>query len=216
MNMSAFMQWFQEHRWIPFAALVIGFLVRMTKEDTKGPVLNKRVRFWLVIGLAFASAVIERLALNVGWEKAIYEGLVAGLAAMVGHEAIVGSLRNGKEFAIPGLMKDESKNEPPKIPILPFLLILTAAPLVSCTKQQSALLVDLLADKTKCAIVNMDLPNDEIAKRCLLDPQDLLRIIPLLGEARAQASQKSTEAYARGRKDESQFVAKPLCPEPKK
>jgi len=68
-------------------------------------------------------------------------------------------------------------------------------------------LVDILSDVTKCALSNMNLPDDVILKRCAV-PEDLIpKVLPLLGTARQEAAREA--AYARA--DEYARVSVGLC-----
>jgi hypothetical protein len=58
------------------------------------------------------------------------------------------------------------------------------------------LLADMLADKAKCAIANQNLPNEEILKRCLVQPEDAPRVLELVGTAREQAAMQAVHAAA--------------------
>src|SRR5690606_10423248 len=105
--------WFLAYKWIPFAALAIGFTIRALKDDTKLPTLPPHLRRWALVLLGVASAVLEHKLAGVGWEKATYDALAAALLAMFGHDFVIEKLRGGKEIPIPGLMKKEMNGHLP-------------------------------------------------------------------------------------------------------
>lgn len=215
--------WFLTYKWVPFAALAIGFTIRALKDDTKLPTIPPRLRRWALVALGVASAVIEHKLAGVGWEKAIYDALAASIFAMLGHDVLIEGLRGGKEIPIPGLMKGDKSELPKILPLVLFLLASSFSAGCHLTRSQTATLIDLLANKTKCAIANMDLPNDQIIKICALQAEDIPKILDLVGEARTQAANEAAQAYARGREDETResrrgsarvCTCAPLCPEP--
>ena len=82
----------------------------------------------------------------------------------------------------------------------------------SCTPALRNALRESMAEKTRCAIRNMNLPNEEILKRCLIEgaPEDIARILSLLGTAREQAASAALAAAARQRDlDEKVGVCRP-------
>lgn len=193
-------------RWIAVAALVIGFVIRMLKDDTKGPTLSPRLRFWLVFALGAVAGVLEKFIAGASWEQAIIDGLGAALLAHLGHQAIVESARGGKELPVPGLMKDPKDLPPPSGPsILGIVALVGFLSLTqnACTAQQrEAFLKDTFADKLRCGIDNINLPDQEILKRCLVNSDDIERFLDLIGKQRvamagaaAAASQFEQERY---------------------
>ena len=89
------------HRWWFVAALVVGALVRASKEDTILPVdVPRRYRALLALCLGQASGVLEHLLAGASWRDAALGGLVSALVAVLGHEWVVerllaGPLRGG-------------------------------------------------------------------------------------------------------------------------
>lgn len=79
------------------------------------------------------------------------------------------------------------------------LLVLAALAMVlllgGCA--QAWKVAELLADSTKCAIANQNLPNAEIVKRCAVTPENVQRVLELVGEARQQAALEAAHAAAR-------------------
>lgn len=94
------------HAWIPLAALVIAFLARLTKDDNVFPInVPARARVWVVFALGTASGILQAITTGTAWPQAVGGGVLSALLAIFGHQGLIESLRNGKEFALPGLMK---------------------------------------------------------------------------------------------------------------
>ena len=109
-----------QHKWIALSALLIGFVIRLLKSDTKLPVdIPPRYRVWVALGLGIAAGVLDNVANGTPWKTAIIGGLSAAMVAITGHGAIVGSLRGGKEFVVPGMMKPGVPPGPGKPPSMP-------------------------------------------------------------------------------------------------
>lgn len=105
-----------ERKWVAVSAVLIGFAVRILKSDTRLPTVPPRARIWLALGLGVVSGVLEKAASGATWTTALVDGLVSSLVAVVSHEAVIASLRSGKEFAVPGLMV-EGKAPSPTAPV---------------------------------------------------------------------------------------------------
>jgi len=85
-------------------AIVIGFIVRILKDDTKGPSIDPRWRMLLVWVLGVGQFGLN-LALQMGWKQAAEYAVISALMAVGSHETIIEWWRNGKELPLPGLMK---------------------------------------------------------------------------------------------------------------
>jgi len=97
----------KNHAWWALAALVIGFAVRVLKDDTSIPVtIPPRARIWIALVGGVVAGSCQRLATGASWKDALMWGLSAALAAILGHEFVIESARNGKEISVPGLMKN--------------------------------------------------------------------------------------------------------------
>lgn len=95
----------EQRAWVPLAALVIAFAVRLVKSDTKLPInLEPRYRIWLGVGLGAVSGVLDHVVSGTPWRIALVGGAVSLALAVLGHETVVSSLRGGREIPIPGLM----------------------------------------------------------------------------------------------------------------
>lgn len=120
MNPSDLITMIERRAWVPLAALVVGFLVRLLKSDTKLPITIPGVyRMWVAFGLGVVSGVLEHVATGVSWTSAIVGGLVSAAFAALGHDALIGSLRAGRELAVPGLMLPGAPPAPGKPPTVP-------------------------------------------------------------------------------------------------
>ncbi len=93
-----------KHQWVAFASVLIGVLVRLGKSDTTVPVdIPPRWRVWIALGLGLLSGVLQRAATGVPWGQAIAGGFAAFAVATVGHQVVIGSIRGGREFVVPGM-----------------------------------------------------------------------------------------------------------------
>lgn len=94
-----------QRKWVPLAAVVIGFVVRLLKSDTKIPItIPPRARIFIVFGLGVASSVLEKVVEGKTWTSALVGGAVSVAMAVLLHETVIASIRGGKEIPIPGLM----------------------------------------------------------------------------------------------------------------
>jgi hypothetical protein len=201
------------HQYALFAALVVGGLVRLTKNDTTLPVdVPPQWRKALALALSLAAAALEKYALHADWKKALFDGALAWFAAEWGHHLVVDQLRGGRELPIPGLMVPGSRPGPRKPVTLPpdappsgpsimppplgvFVVVcagaLTCLHLTGCTKVLKV--ADLVLDKAACVIANQDLPNEEIFMKCAVQAGDVPRYLEILSQSRA-ATRKALEA----------------------
>ena len=57
------------HQYALFAALVVGFLVRILKSDTKIPIdIPPRLRKPIALAFSFGAAALEKYALHAEWK----------------------------------------------------------------------------------------------------------------------------------------------------
>jgi hypothetical protein len=100
---------------------VIGLITRLFKSDTRIPLdIPPRLRIWLAFGLGAVSSVLEMVVAGTPWKTALVDGLVSAVLAVVGHDVLIGSMRDGREFAVPGLMLPPSPPPSPKKPETPL------------------------------------------------------------------------------------------------
>lgn len=113
MDPKPFLELIAKHQWVGLAALVIGLIVRLLKEDTRFPPfeLPARWRPLLAIGLGLVSGVLQAASTGTPWCDAILGGVVSGFVAIAGHDAIVESLRDGKDVPLPGVMRVPLRHE---------------------------------------------------------------------------------------------------------
>ena len=110
MDTQALLDLAMQHKWVAFSALLIGFIVRLFKSDTPLPTIPPAWRPWFALGLGVASGVLDKVVSGTPWQPAILGGLLAAMAAIVGHETVVESVRNGREFFV---SKPPSPPSPP-------------------------------------------------------------------------------------------------------
>lgn len=112
MDPKPFLDLVAKHEWVGLAALLIGLVVRLLKEDARFPpwAVLARWRPLLAVGLGVLSGALQAVSTGTPWRDAIVGGLVSGFIAIAGHEAIVESVRNGKDVPLPGLLR---------VPLLP-------------------------------------------------------------------------------------------------
>ena len=94
-----------ERKWVPLAAIVIGFATRLIKDDTKIPInIPADARIWFVLGLGVVSGVLEKVIEGTTWTAALVGGAISVAIAVLTHETLIASIRKGKEIPVPGLM----------------------------------------------------------------------------------------------------------------
>jgi hypothetical protein len=110
MDPKLYLNLIAKHEWVGLAALLIGLVVRLLKEDTRFPpfALPARWRPALALGLGAASGALQAVSTGTPWRDALLGGIVSGSLAIAGHGAIVDSARNGKDVPLPGLTKGAS------------------------------------------------------------------------------------------------------------
>lgn len=105
MDPQQLVQFIVEGKWWAVAALVIGLVIRLLKSDVKIPInIPAPYRVWIALGLGIVAGACNKVASGMTWRAALLWGLGAAIAAIVGHETLVESLRRGKELPVPGLM----------------------------------------------------------------------------------------------------------------
>lgn len=102
------------HQWIPLAALVIGLVVRVLKDDTRVlPTVPSKYRRPLAFALGLAAGALQMVAAGTSWKDALATAVVAPLLAIGGHHIGIDLLRGGREIPVPGLMKPKAPPQPP-------------------------------------------------------------------------------------------------------
>jgi len=87
-----------DHKWVPFAAVIVGAAVRALKSDSPITVVPAQWRPWLALALGAVAGVLQAVLGGATWTKALADGLVAALTAMAGHDLLIESARNGREL----------------------------------------------------------------------------------------------------------------------
>ena len=197
MNTQSIYALLDSHQYVLLTAVIIGFIVRLLKSDTKIPIdVPPRLRIWLAFALGAGAGVLEKVAGGTPWKPALFDGAVAAVAAVLGQNVVVDSLRGGKELPVPGLtVKGASPSpgkpitippgppsEPPGVTLALFFVLFAPTFLVGCAKFFKAL--DLAADKAACVVQYQDLPNEQIMVKCFIEPADFDRYVDLLSESR--------------------------------
>jgi len=116
------------HAWIPLLAVVVGTIIRVSKNDAA----VARIKFYIkpqnraawALVWAVALAALDRIAIGGTWYDALAGGLVAGCGAIAAHEVIVNKMRKGRDFGVkkspPTVWDDDSErpdpSDPPKLP----------------------------------------------------------------------------------------------------
>ncbi len=94
--------------WLVTTAVVIGGLIRSFKDDTRLPTIPPTMRFWVALSLGAVSGGLEAIALGTPWKTALGTGVSGAVTAILAHEGLVESARNGKELPIPAVMKEKA------------------------------------------------------------------------------------------------------------
>ena len=94
------------HQYMLAAALAIGFIARMTKDDARFlPDLSGRWRPLLVALLGLVAAGCDSVVGGTPWQSALANGLGAAVTALLGHTFLIETARGGKELPLGPLAK---------------------------------------------------------------------------------------------------------------
>jgi hypothetical protein len=173
--------------WIAVVAIIVGACVRTLKTDGMKTVLAffglppipTRALPWIALVLGGVAAVLDARVEGASWDAAAQAGVLSAAIAVFGHELLSG---------VPGVKR---------LLVVAFV-VLGPTTLVGCAwlEKRGPTLMELLAEKTKCALENMNLPNEEILKRCAIQPGDAERVLELVGKAREEAAREAAAARA--------------------
>ena len=119
----------EERAWVPIAAVVVVYLLRLVKSDTKLPINipSGWPRFAVLFLLGFVSGVLEKVASAAPgmhydpktWTSAIVGGLLTSVIALTMHNAYE-SMSGGKELPLPkALLVPGARPSPDKPPSIP-------------------------------------------------------------------------------------------------
>lgn len=90
------------HAWPIVAALVVGVLVRVLKQDVRWtPTIPADYRPAVAMALGLTSGVCESVVAGVPLGEAMIRGGVSALLAMGSHHVVVEKLRGGRELGGP-------------------------------------------------------------------------------------------------------------------
>lgn len=92
----------KDHSWVPLAALIIGALIRISKDDKAVawfPVsIPPRWRPWAAMILGAAAGCLDSVMSGTPWSQAALSGVTASALAMAGHDVIVEGARGGRDI----------------------------------------------------------------------------------------------------------------------
>lgn len=104
------------HKWALLAAVLIGFVARLSKDDAIGPSVPARWRPLFVLGLGAVITACDAIVAGQPTPDAIVLGLGSAITAILGHTVVVHSLRGGRELPLGPLAR---KTPPPRPPTGP-------------------------------------------------------------------------------------------------
>lgn len=104
------------HKWALVAAVLIGFVARLSKDDAIGPSVPARWRPLFVLGLGAVITACDAIVAGQPTPDAIVLGLGSAITAILGHTVVVHSLRGGRELPLGPLAR---KTPPPRPPTGP-------------------------------------------------------------------------------------------------
>jgi hypothetical protein len=114
--LDPFVEALKAHAWPLAAAIVISFLITLTKTGWLSTWLAERIpawfRPWLAILLGAASLSTAAIIAGTDWRTALLQGIEAGVLAVFGHQVIVANPRDGKEL-VPQTAKLTAMHGPP-------------------------------------------------------------------------------------------------------
>lgn len=109
------------HKWLAASVIAILIIMRIFKGDLNVPLLAPylakipaRAKVWIVILLGIASAGVEKVANGIRWTDALTGGIVAAAFAVLTHQTVVESIRDGKEIG--AKPKSDNPNDRPTEP----------------------------------------------------------------------------------------------------
>lgn len=210
----------QSRLWVPLASIVLLWLVRLLKSDTKLPIdiPSGWPRFAIVFVLGAISGVLEKVAGEVPalhydkhtWTSAIIGGLVTSATALVLHNGWE-NFTKGKELPLPKALlvpgESPSPGKPPSIPPAGvFLLLLTMGIALvgdeGCTPQQVAA-GELAASKVSCVLANLGEPWQRVVERCAFKEGDVSKYERIFSDGQ--------RVMAAAREDERRRLAAGYC-----
>lgn len=154
-----------------------------------------------IITLIFKPRSSLQYALMATKQPIWFWARVAALLQLIG--AIFPDPVKARKVLMKFIYGDIDPIEPPKGPpgAIPMLLLAGALAFgtTSCTKEQVINTAVLFAEKAQCALLNSNLPNEQIIAKCAIEPGDIERILALVGTHREQAAKQAVAAAERER-----------------
>ena len=102
------------HKWVPLAAAVIVFTVRLQKAG-KLPGLSRipsNYRPFLALALGVTSGILNRIVEGTRWQTALLDGVLSALIAIASHDTVIEGLRGGLEIGGGGAKKPDPTAPP--------------------------------------------------------------------------------------------------------
>lgn len=177
--------------WVPLASIILLWVVRLLKSDTKLPIdiPSGWPRYAIVFVLGTVSGILEKVAGEVPslhydkhtWTSAIVGGLVTSATALVLHNGWE-NFTKGKELPLPKFLlipgERPSPGKPPSIPPTGAILLLltmgiSLAEGEGCTPQGQAAAGDLAVSKVSCVLANLGEPWQRVVEKCAFVAEDL-------------------------------------------
>jgi hypothetical protein len=181
----------QSMTWIALAAFLIGAFVRAIKSDGAKillanlglPPIPTRALPFVALGAGAIAGMLDAYLGGAAWTDAVYAGITAAASAVFGHELLSG---------IPGAKK-----------LVGIALVVGfASTTTACTPGARTALAEAAFDLATCALTSLDLPDEQILKKCgantLADRERLLRIV---GTARQEQAVAAALAADRAKED---------------
>lgn len=186
----------EQKKWIPLAAVVIWFLVRLLKSDTKIPItLNPRHRMIAAFVFGAVAGILDKIASGtVTWQTAIFDGLLGAALAVIAQNGL-DALLNGRDVPIPGLIIPGARPNPNKPPTIPPPAGLSVVSMIVLTGYLSTIIACGAGAKA-CAII--DLANHACTVVKYLDDDGKVKEVPVTQEearefAKAAAKKRAQE-----------------------
>jgi hypothetical protein len=195
LDIQQIVQLLAEKKYIVLAALVIGFIVRLSKDDIERlPTVPARFRPLLAVALGALIAASQSVVAGIPLKQAAYEGVAAVTLAILGHVFGIEVARGGKELSLKGIARKLPSSDEAKALALGFSLsaLLTMQPACALLTRQNAKTV-LDAAQIACVMQSFLVDIKQLQQVC--EVADELQ--PTLREliAMRQASQRAGVKY---------------------
>ncbi len=169
--------------WVAAAALLVGAVVRLLKTDMLTialanlglPPIPKRVLPWVSLVLGVGSSILDVKLQGTDWPSAIAKGLVAGVAAIAGHELGVESARKGKELLAIGCV---------------FFMTTT---ITGCAFLRAHAKDALDVAQIGCIIANQFQPDSKVAEICQIADDYFEPMQKVLADARKKSDEVAAQ-----------------------